>query len=333
MSVASKVSTDYDAVAICDLHRAGFTKCTKISNTLQGGIWSALHHVYSQRRVVIKVCNKQLHHKARSIVNGVEYQVYENILKEASNLKYLTHSKTKKKCTRYITKYKGFFESSLNYYLVMQHGGKGLFEFVVKAHQLICDGRIRMAEWHKTVQIIFKQMIESIEYIHSLNVSHFDVSLENYLINDISIIPVNGDQCINFVGHDIRIKLCDFGLSEKFESKISSNFYSNKYVGKEVYKSPEINHRHKFFDAKKNDIWCAGVCLFAMITGAFPWQKAWSKDAAFVKIMNAEYAELFTAIKRAQYVNKQIIDLFRAIFQYEEKRISLQEMKQHAWLT
>ena len=32
--------------------------------------------------------------------------------------------------------------------------------------------------------------------------------------------------------------------------------------------SPEIIKRKKQFDAKKNDVWCLGICLFMMIMAA-----------------------------------------------------------------
>ena len=59
----------------------------------------------------------------------------------------------------------------------MENGGNSLFDFIQKAHGFVANGKIAMTEWHKTVQIMFKQMIESIEYIHSKNICHFDISL------------------------------------------------------------------------------------------------------------------------------------------------------------
>ena len=59
---------------------------------------------------------------------------------------------------------------------MMEYGGFSLLEFVDKAHKLyISKGHLSPAKWHKTVKVIFNQMVEAIEYIHSKNVCHFDI--------------------------------------------------------------------------------------------------------------------------------------------------------------
>ena len=96
----------------------------------------------------------------------------------------------------------------------MEDGGGSLFDFIQKAHQLIKDSTIAISHWQQVVKVIFKQMLEAIEYIHSKNVCHFDISLENFIINDVQIVITKmGDVCnMRFVIDDIRVKLCDFGM-------------------------------------------------------------------------------------------------------------------------
>ena len=98
----------------------------------------------------------------------------------------------------------------------MEDGGdQSLFEFVFNAHNLIQKGYLELTEWHKVVKIIFKQMIECIKYIHSKNVCHFDISLENWLINDVAVnvIKTTNGKKVKFCCDDIQIKLCDFGYA------------------------------------------------------------------------------------------------------------------------
>merc|ERR1712113_1368810 len=101
-----------------------------------------------------------------------------------SILKYLTQ---RKECPASIVKYLGFYKSRKYYFLIMEDGGSCLFDFVQKAHSLIADGIVDIDHWQNVSQIILKQMIECIDYIHSKNVAHFDISLENFLISDVEI--------------------------------------------------------------------------------------------------------------------------------------------------
>lgn len=108
------------------------------------------------------------------MINNKKYFVHENILKERAILKYLT---TSKDTPESIVKYIGWFNDEKNYYLVMQNGGSSLFDFVTKAHQYIKIGKIDITEWHKLVQLIFKQMVDAVDYHHQKNVANFDISL------------------------------------------------------------------------------------------------------------------------------------------------------------
>ena len=101
----------------------------------------------------------------------------------------------------------------------MEDGGYSAFDFVVKGHKLITLKKLDISEWHRICKLIFKQMIEAIEFIHSHNIAHMDISLENMVINDIDIIVIDdGSEKIKFVsdkngsGDGVQIKLCDFGL-------------------------------------------------------------------------------------------------------------------------
>lgn len=96
---------------------------------------------------------------------------------------------------------------------MQEDGGNSLFDFVVKAHKLIEHGELEISEWLQVVKIIFKQMIEITDYIHSKNVCHMDISLENWLINDmrVALESTESGKKIRFDIDGIQIKLCDFG--------------------------------------------------------------------------------------------------------------------------
>ena len=79
------------------------------------------------------------------------------------------------------------------------------------------------------------------------------------------------------IGKEFKIKLCDFGFTEKVENKV----FRNK--GTDGYKAPEIyncNHNGGF-DADKADIFALGVILFILEYGVPPFCMANGNDAYY----------------------------------------------------
>ncbi len=234
----------------------------------------------------------------------------------------------------------------------MTDEGHSLFEFNLKVHEYIEAQKISIAHWHKLVKVILQRMLDCLDFIHSMKVSHFDVSLENFLVNDLDV-AYNDDETLSFCfdGDDaVQIKLCDFGLAECFETKRAANddqkakeedteevdFGSNKYCGKESYQCPEISNRDEGgngqFDARKNDIWCLGVCLWMLITGSSPFPSSAEDDPYFQLIINGKMGELLGKWKKLHYVDEALLELFAMIFKYEDERASIADIRSCKWL-
>lgn len=182
------------------------------NNANSGQIWRANQMINTNStNVVIKRTNRFLASKRASVVNGISYATQENILTEQAILKYVTMNP---KCPSSIVKFIDFYQTDNDYYLIMEDGGSSVFQFITRVHKFIASGSIQISDWHKMVKIIFKQMIKCIEYLHSMGISHFDISLENFVMNEIDIKIKNGH--ISFIYDDekrpIIIKLCDFGM-------------------------------------------------------------------------------------------------------------------------
>eukprot|EP01084_Bolivina_argentea_P073937 134133_1 len=299
-----------------------------MTDTLQGSMWKA-HHSYFNRDecVAIKVTNRRLQDDQMIVYKGVKCRAFENILTECSILKYISGDEA---CPNSIVKYVDVFESMEDISLVMVHGGTSLFEFTRRAHEYIRAGMIQISDWHHMVQLIYTQMIESLEYIHSKDVCHFDVSLENFIIANINVQYAEDRKSFKFCfDDDLQCQLCDFGLAEYLKN---GDCTSSKYCGKAAYISPEVVHKAKLFDAKKNDIFGIGVCLFMLITGNVPWNTASTDDHRFVEILNGNLMQLLRRWNKEDYVNDDLLELFNAFFQYESNRISIQQIKQCSWL-
>eukprot|EP01083_Nonionella_stella_P099171 278858_1 len=317
-----------DNEVVSSLLNAGYTQAIKIADSMQGSVWRSLA-TYSNSNVVIKAANKSLHNMSMVVINGLTYSVYENIVNETAILKYLTEDTL---CPKSLVKYLNGFESNDSYFLVMQDGHHSLFNFTQSIHQYIESGHIEVADWHRMVKIIVKQMVECIEYIHSKGVCHFDISLENFLIDniDVQVHQKDGKSKVKFCFEDTpTVKLCDFGIAEYFPN---GDFTSNKFCGKKHYRSPEVVRREGKFNAMSNDTFCLGVCVFMLIIGTAPWVKAHETDKCFEFIMNGHLTLLLQKMGRVQYVNNDLMDLFNGLFEYEGKRMDIESIKKSAWL-
>eukprot|EP01083_Nonionella_stella_P080068 219823_1 len=325
---------DFDTLKSVDplLRNIGFDNLEQISETLQGSIWRGTQQSSSGDLIssAIKVTNKDLHQTCKGVSDFKVYTVSENILTEQAILKYLTQHKD---CPHSIVKYRAFYESKQNYCFVMEDGGSSLFSFIRKVHQFIDQRKISISHWKQVMKVILKQMIECIAFIHSKNVCHFDISLENFLINDVQIDvhkirDKHGKvtETITFVLDGIKVKLCDFGLARLFATKQCK---SARFCGKTGYKSPEIfDENICSFDAKKNDIWGFGVCLYMMSFGQSPWRKANKSDELFAFAMEYGIAKALEQHNDLHYVDVEVLYLLHCIFQYESNRISLHRIQE-----
>eukprot|EP01084_Bolivina_argentea_P174161 301670_1 len=311
------------------LRNVGLVSSTKLTDSIQGSIWrSRSGDGPSPTPFVTKVTRRHLHENSISVMNDTVYTVEEDILLEQSILKFLTQNTD---CPQSIVRFQSFFKTKSDYYLVMEDGGGSLFDFIEQAHKLIAAKTITTAHWKQVTKVIINQMIEAIAFIHSKNVCHFDISLENFVINDIviAIMHEGESETIEFDTGNIQIKLCDFGLAKMFTS---SNCMSSKFCGKTPYKSPEVQCK-KRFDAKANDIWCLGVCIFMILTGLHPWDVAHETDPAFAMIFQKkQLVDLLNVWDIRECMDDDAIDLIELVFVSEEQRVGLGEIEDHPFV-
>lgn len=133
------------------------------------------------------------------------------------------------------------------YYITMELYDEDILKYLINSKKVSENEAI----------IIFTQMSRSIEFIHSNQICHRDIKLENFLRKKDSIV------------------LTDFGLSCDL-SKSKNNLCTGK-VGSKSYCAPEI-FEHLKNDGYKCDIWSLGICLSAMICGFFPFRQALRED-------------------------------------------------------
>ena len=116
------------------------------------------------------------------------------------------------------------------------------------------------------VRVIMKDILKALTYLHSKNIVHRDLKLENILISK-----------------DMRIKLIDFGFST-MDNQIHYDF-----CGTPHYISPQIISKGGY-TGQSADIWALGVVMYKLLTGTFPF-KGLNDKVLYRKICRGEYSD------------------------------------------
>lgn len=154
----------------------------------------------------------------------------------------------------------------------------------------------------------FSQLINAVEFIHSLGVIHKDIKPENLVID----------------GNDV-LKLIDFGVAERLDMFAEFDFIYSSH-GSPAVQSPEVTNGKETFHGFKLDIWACGITLFNMVTGEFPF----TGETVF---------ELFDNIGNVHHqYPKYLLNepdlcyiLDRMLEKDEDKRYSLRKIKATSW--
>ena len=185
------------------------------------------------------------------------------------------------------------FENKNGYYIVMDYceGGE-LFNYIVKNKYLSEDESA----------FFYYQLINGLEYIHSLGIVHRDLKPENLLLTK-----------------DHLLKIIDFGLSNYYKPDQDKLLYTP--CGSPCYASPEMINGN-FYDGTKIDIWSSGIILYVMLCGYLPFEDK-SNLKMYKKIVECkvDYPERLSEIS---------VDLLKKIIVPDPKeRISIKEIKKH----
>ena len=184
------------------------------------------------------------------------------------------------------------FETSDSYYTVMEYceGGE-LFNYIVK--------KKRLSEEESS--FFYYQIINGLEYIHSLNIVHRDLKPENLLLTKEHIL-----------------KIIDFGLSNFFYDK---NKLLSTPCGSPCYASPEMVSGKKY-NGFKIDVWSTGIILYAMLCGYLPFEDKDNK-ILFKKILECN-------IDFPKFIYGDAKDLIKKTLVIDpDKRIDIQDIKKH----
>ena len=210
---------------------------------------------------------------------------FKNLQSEINILKILRHKN--------IIQLYEVIEESRYIYIILEFADQGDFYDYI-------DKNIRISE--ENACFYFHQIINAVEYFHSLNIVHRDLKPENILLD--------------FKGN---LKISDFGLS---------SFYSNDKLlstpcGTPCYAAPEMlkgEEYHGLF----TDIWSCGIILYAMLCGYLPFGES-DDDLLSKHIIRGDF-------EIPEFLSFNAKDLLKNIMNTNPmERFDLEQIKTHPW--
>ena len=213
---------------------------------------------------------------------------FRRVKSEISILKIVRHKN--------ILKLYEVIETPKKLYLITEfcEGGE-LFDYIV-AKQCLPE---------KLACEFFHQIIDALEYLHSINIVHRDIKPENLLLDKFRKKTI--------------LKLIDFGISNIY----TPNSLLITPCGTASYAPPEM-HRGKKYYGLLTDIWSAGVVLFAMVFGYLPFCED-NEEKNIENIIKGNYEiPKEASVKLADFL-KHLLDINPLT------RFDLEQIKNHPW--
>lgn len=162
-------------------------------------------------------------------------------------------------------------------------------------------------------------MASAVCHIHSIHIVHRDIKLENWMLTD----------------ERRRVLLVDFGLSHTFQANESMSKDMREFVGSLSYCPPEVLARRPY-DGRSVDMWCLGVCFFAMLAGFFPFERASHEDWRFRKYaeVDAFVVDLHADYHRACLMKPDAITTIESLLKKKPvTRLSSRLLVASAWFS
>ena len=172
--------------------------------------------------------------------------------------------------------------------ILMELGTSNLLELLTRKSVLAEAEALRM----------FREVVSAVEFLHTQRIAHRDLKLENVLLSASS-----------------SCKLTDFGLAHEYvgerdfepcavpgrPSEGVGGWREREVLydvcGSKSYVAPEVLLKLGY-DGYSADVWSLGICLFAMLTGFFPFTEAVADNAHYASAQKqaATYGSLTMAV-------------------------------------
>ena len=234
-------------------------------------------HIQTGEKVAIKILDKMILDQTP--------EDYELVKKEMSILRIVKH--------KYIVQLYEILETPQHIFMIMEYcEGKEILDYILTKTYL---SELESLKY-------FQQLINALFYLHSQNIAHRDVKIDNMLLDK------NRD-----------LKLIDFGLSTQYPD----DSLLSQPCGTVVYAAPEVLDG-KDYHGMLVDVWSSGIVLYGMLGGYLPFSD--KNDEVNKKlIISGKYVmpDFFSDL--AKDLLYHMLDI------NPMTRYTLQEIKEHPW--
>ncbi|KAL7748592.1 hypothetical protein RI367_006003 [Sorochytrium milnesiophthora] len=184
-----------------------------------------------------------------------------------------------------------------------------VFEYCSNNVQAMLDAAPENKLPLKQCQDYFRQLVNGLAYLHSNQIVHRDIKPGNMLLT-----------------FDGVIKISDYGVTEK-GSMYTDNLLCQTFAGTHQFLSPEVTTGEVGIIGDKIDIWAAGITLYFMWTGTFPF-----------KLIDQNIMSLYEQIQTSPFpvppgISGDMLDLFTGVLEKSiEPRLSALQVLQHKFV-
>uniref|UniRef100_W8BQ86 calcium/calmodulin-dependent protein kinase n=2 Tax=Ceratitis capitata TaxID=7213 RepID=W8BQ86_CERCA len=158
---------------------------------------------------------------------------------------------------------------------------------------------------------VFRDTLLGLEYLHHQHIIHGDLKPENLLLTECG-----------------RVKIADLGVCNEFFGK-DAMISSSSTAGTPAFRSPEsLRLGRHVYCGKAADIWSLGVTLYALVYGNIPF------TANSIPILYEKIKVDPIVFNEYPLISEKLKDcISKMLDKTPETRISLQQLKEHAWVT
>ena len=209
-----------------------------------------------------------------------------------------------------------------NYYLVFDLCNGGGLSNCLERYQKKHDGKPFP---ENIVQLLMKQIVEGIKYLHNKKILHRDIKLDNILVKFDTDEDKDNDNYSK-----ATIKIIDFGFARYLENDSLAQSILGSPINmdpKILMKYQRIDNNQSFGYDQKADIWSLGTVCYQLLIGVPPFN-ANSGEVLVSKIQKGTYT-----IPNKLNLSKQSISFINAMLQFDpQQRYDINQLAAHEFL-